>query len=188
MTRQSDVPFAEITSRLAYNPDTGAFKWKNSGYPNKVGYIDKDGYLQIGICGATFRASHLAFLFMGKEPPAWPDTVNHINRCRLDNRWRNLEILGNAKNASDGAAIRWDKKHMDRLPRTSIGVYNPRPSNTVNKWGYTGVRYHPTKQRFNSAITVSGRRVHLGWYDTPEEAGAVYQAAREMILAGEWDS
>ena len=61
MTKQSDVPFTEITSRLTYNPDTGAFKWRNHAYPNKVGYIDQDGYLRIGICGATFSASHLAF-------------------------------------------------------------------------------------------------------------------------------
>ena len=168
MTRQSDIPTQLILDTLDYNPLTGQFSRPNSLYPNQVGYIDKDGYLQIGIGGATFRASHLAYIFMWEEPPVWPDTVNHINHCKLDNRWENLETLHNLDNVKDGRkCIRKPVGNRDRISR--------------NKHGYRGVRFHPTKDRFQAVISINGKRKYLGWFLSAEEAGAAYQRALDNL-------
>jgi AP2 domain len=52
-----------------------------------------------------------------------------------------------------------------------------------------GVRFHITRPKpYRAVIDHEKKRYHLGWYDTPEEASAAYEAALEMILAGEWES
>jgi len=52
-----------------------------------------------------------------------------------------------------------------------------------------GVRYQFDRPKpYRAVISHEGKRYHLGWYDTTKEASAVYEAALEMILPGEWDS
>jgi len=53
-----------------------------------------------------------------------------------------------------------------------------------------GVRLNPKRRLtpYRAVITHDGERLHLGWFATSEEAGVVYEEARQMILAGEWDA
>ena len=51
-----------------------------------------------------------------------------------------------------------------------------------------GVRYHLDRPKpYRAVINHEKKRYHLGWYGTAKEASAVYEAALEMILSGEWD-
>jgi hypothetical protein len=51
-----------------------------------------------------------------------------------------------------------------------------------------GVRYHLDRPKpYRAVINHEKKRHHLGWYGTAKEASAVYEAALEMILSGEWD-
>jgi hypothetical protein len=51
-----------------------------------------------------------------------------------------------------------------------------------------GVRYHMDRPKpYRAVINHEKKRYHLGWYGTAKEASAVYEAALEMILSGEWD-
>ncbi len=53
---------------------------------------------------------------------------------------------------------------------------------------FAGVRYDPRYKKPYMAVIDHERIRHvLGRFDTPHEAAAVYQAAREMILAGGWE-
>jgi len=50
-----------------------------------------------------------------------------------------------------------------------------------------GVRYHLDRPKpYRAVINHEKKRYHLGWYGTAKEASAVYEAALEMILSGEW--
>jgi len=52
-----------------------------------------------------------------------------------------------------------------------------------------GVRYEPRRKLtpYRAVINHNNERIHLGGYDTADEAGAVYENARKMMLSGEWD-
>lgn len=43
--------------------------------------------------------------------------------------------------------------------------------------GYRGVLHDPSSGKWRAMITVSGRRIHLGTHDTPEDAAYAYDAA-----------
>ena len=50
-----------------------------------------------------------------------------------------------------------------------------------NKNGFPGVTKQAWNGRYTATIHIRGKRINLGTYDTAEEAGAVYQKAKEEI-------
>ena len=54
----------------------------------------------------------------------------------------------------------------------------PQKSNTS---GYRGVTWHRAKQKWVARIQFRGKTYHLGYFDSPEEASAAYQAAKEQL-------
>lgn len=80
---------------FVYDPVTGIFT-RHPGpggrAGNKVGSLDSDGYLCIGVDGGRYRASRLAWLWMTGDWPPSGFTVDHINRNRSDDRWNNLRL------------------------------------------------------------------------------------------------
>ena len=79
----------------------------------------------------------------------WPaDQVDHINLIRSDNRWCNLREATQSENARNTRA---------------------RHNNTS---GVKGVNKY--RDKWHAKISFNGRRIHLGYFDTPEEAHAVY--------------
>lgn len=82
--------------------------------------------------------------------------VDHINRDSLDNRKCNLRIVDRRTN----------------LMNTGV--------RKVNTSGYKGVSHHAGRWRARIRAG-EGRRLSLGYYDTPEDAARAYDnAARKM--------
>jgi AP2 domain len=65
-----------------------------------------------------------------------------------------------------------EQRHNQRIPQMRCD----------NKSGYTGVIYRKDTGKWQAYIT-EGRRIHLGYYTTPEEASQAYQYARQVINA-----
>lgn len=79
---------------LAYDRKTGILRRRPGTYragrncPERIGTVNKDGYLVVKIDGHVYIAHRLIF-FM--ETGRWPDpTCDHKNRRCRDNRWSNL--------------------------------------------------------------------------------------------------
>ena len=148
---------------LSYDPNTGEFRRKTvlRGH-GKVGQIaggvDKDGYIQIRVDGKQHRAHRLAWLYVHGEMPE--HEIDHINGIRTDNRIDNLRAASDAINAQNVRQARTDNKSTGRL-----GVY-------------------PNGSKFRAVITVSGKLVHLGQFDSAEEASSAYVAAKRKFHLG----
>ena len=81
---------------------------------------------------------------------AWPDELDHENRNSLDDQIGNLRLADQSQNMANS------RKRKN------------------NASGYKGVRWHKRARRWCAQITVNYQQIHLGYFDTPEEAYAVY--------------
>lgn len=110
------------------------------------------GYNQLCIDGRSYRAARVAWLWVTGEWP--PETVDHRNRDRTDDRWANL-----------------------RLATVTENLRNQGPQKK-NRTGYRGVCFLPRDGRYRAMLQsqVNGRKsgIFIGMFDTAEEASAAY--------------
>lgn len=153
----------EVTQELLkelfdYCPNTGVLfvkKYKRGGkrIGKEAGTFDKHGYVQICINYKIYFRHHLIWFY---HYGRWPKTnLDHENRRPGDDRIENLR-------ENDRSQSRFNSEKS---------VNNGRPK---------GV-YIARNGRFISKITVRGRIIHLGTYDTTIEAGAAYVAASKRF-------
>jgi len=142
---------------LAYSEETGDFTWKNPSGPrarvgDRAGSATQ-GYINISIDGKLYRAHRLAWLY---AYGAWPSLyLDHINGCGTDNRLENLREASQSQNMANS------KLRSDCAS------------------GFKGVTKY--RSRWVATIAKSGRKIHLGVFDTPEEAHAMYLNAAKAV-------
>lgn len=146
---------------LQYDPSTGDFVWrKDHGVNAKAGalagVISPVGYRQIGIGSKTYLGHRLAFLYMTGAFP--PETVDHANGVRSDNRFENLRAATQSENIAN------------------------RGPNRNNKVGLKGVSRFGN--RYRAQITANRKHMYLGLFDTAEEAHEAYCAASAKHFGG----
>ena len=171
--RKSLPDASVLKDLLTYDPQTGAFIWKvrrpehfeateartpewacrwwNARFANQpAGFVDPSGYLLIRVNGVDYRAHRIAWVYVYG---VGPDTIDHVNGNRLDNRIENLrdvDATGNARNAK-----RRDDNHS----------------------GVTGVGFYPKTSKWRARINRDGKTVLLGYFDTKVEAIMARQKA-----------
>jgi hypothetical protein len=84
----------------------------------------------------------------------WVPEIDHKNGDPRDNRLCNLRVATRQQNGWNTKDRTWRE-----LPR--------------------GVQRANQKSRFVAGMTINGRRIHLGTFDTPEEAHAAWWAAAQ---------
>lgn len=148
-----DLDHQILLDQLSYDPLTGVFIWKISPARQvKAGSIAgglSHGYWTIKIGGKLRYAHKLAWFYI---TGVWPTfKVDHRNSIKTDNRYDNLRLATSVQNAQNC------RPHSDSLS------------------GFKGVR--PYRKRFAARIRTNGENIHLGTFDTPEQAAAAYDAA-----------
>lgn len=144
---------ARLLALVRYDPETGAFTAK-AGRPDveagkRLGSITGKGYLHLSIDGRLYLLHRLAWFYMTGR---WPPKVDHRNRRKADNRWVNLREATQAQNRMNSGA---------------------RKDNVAGLKG-VGAR---ANGRFQATINKDGKRTHLGYFSTAEEAHAAYVRA-----------
>lgn len=138
-----------LKSLLIYDPDTGVFTRNGK----VAGYAHHSGYRYVGIDKAKITEHRLAWFYCYG---VWPVAdLDHINRNRSDNRIANLREVSRSENCQN------------------------QPVRRSNKSGVTGVYYHKASGKWAASISIDKRQVHLGVYDTVEEAIAARRAAEK---------
>lgn len=127
---------------------TGNGEKESPGEPRHVVMIRRVNYLRYILVWAIYKGE-------------WRSGLDHINRCRSDDRIGNLRPATQSQNMAN-SSIRKD-----------------------NVSGHKGVcRY---RRRWVARITFNGKRMHLGCFDTCEEASAAYREAGQKYF-GEYHS
>lgn len=162
-----NLPHVELLRQLlSYDPATGVLTWRertpdmftksgdfavlhcqswNARFAHKVaGSPVNNGYLTVNIGGSLFTAHRLGWTIHHGSPPT--DQVDHINGDKADNRIANLRDV----TASDNSRNQ-----------------KMRATNTT---GVMGVNWHPARRCWVSNIYADGRRWHLGYFRTFDEA------------------
>ena len=146
---------------LDYNPGTGLLewrelppttrinRWRNARYANQPAGFLRKGRLRLSIDGKAYEASRVIWKLMTGDDPRL--TIDHRDRDRMNNKWENLRLATNAQQQ-----------------------YN---SSYSNKTGFRGV--HRSGAGFAARITVAGKKLYVGYFRTPDEAGqAAVEATR----------
>ena len=162
----ADITAQRLRELFTYEPETGLLRWRvkrswNVEVGSVAGSINSDGYRVLRFDGRIYQAHRVVWLL---ERGEWPSgQIDHINGDRLDNRVENLRDVSG-----------------------SINTQNQRRPQKNNKGGYLGVYYQKlTPSRpWAACISIDGRRVTLGRYDTPEQAHAAYVEAKRKNHAG----
>jgi hypothetical protein len=151
-----------LKERMEYNPETGLAIWLpcakkcystfNSRWVHKnIGHLDKNGYCVVTLDDIYYKAHVLFWFYMTGEWP--PCEIDHINRIKNDNRWKNLRLATSAQNT------------INRGLR----------SNNIS--GTTGVFWMKRHKKWKAKIVLDGEHIHLGYYSIKEDAIAARQQA-----------
>jgi hypothetical protein len=145
---------------LHYCSLTGVFTWKTDAGRIKKGSIagatDAYGYQVIRLDKVLYKAHRLAWLY---SYGTWPSkNIDHKNRVKNDNRLTNLRDVGQSANTFNS------------------GV---RKNNTS---GVTGVNWLPDKSKWEARIRVNYRIVHLGKFNSKDDAVAARKNAEQKFF------
>lgn len=161
---------AYLRECFRYNQKTGAFVWRhrprdhfkthiiwkswnrqNAGV--KAGHVNT-GYLKVCVGGTNNIGVHRVVWKMvtGKDAP---ETIDHKNGRRDDNRFCNLRLATRAQQ-------RWNAK--------------------VQKGSTTGVKgVAKSRNKFRAAIRIGGRTESLGTFATAKSAASAYRKASKAM-------
>lgn len=167
MQTMSAHVFAYYRFLFSYDPETGLMTrirvpTKHDGYVD-CNYVVRSGngkgYLTVRVRGHNRLVHRMAWEMHYDEDA--PETIDHINRCKADNRIENMRaatLSGNAQN---------------RL--------NPLRQSCP----YRGVFYDRLEKTFRASISLKGRPISLGRHDCPEVLAQRYNRAA-VELHGEF--
>lgn len=124
--------------------------WHTRCFGKPVGSLDKQGYYNVGLhYNGKVQRLHLhriLYCLHMKRDLQRTELVDHINRDRKDNRLQNLRLVDHARNARN----------------TDL-----RKNNTSGK---KYIYWCKAKEKWQVSALVSGKKVHVGFYQRLEDA------------------
>lgn len=156
---KTDLTAERLRELLHYNPETGAFTWRESrgrvSRGNTAGTKDRKGYLMIRIAKMRYFAHRLAWLYVHGTFPT--DCIDHINGVPEDNRISNLRPASRAQNNQN------------------------RSQNSKRQSGLTGVWWCESRCLWESSISSGGTRHFVGYFKDKAEAHTAYKNAKARL-------
>jgi hypothetical protein len=145
---------ARLQKVAHYDPETGVFIRKTTG--KRLGAVVSGGYRVAMLDGERHREHHLAWLYVYG---VWPNKqLDHVNRVADDNRISNLRE----------ATIKQNNENISRRKDNTSGVKGVSKATNRNKW--------------RARISHFEKPIHLGYFDTKEEAQQAYETAAKQLF------
>lgn len=153
-----------VDSMFEIHPDEGKIFWKNVS-KHHIGLNRKEAggpssargktYWVVSIHGKKYKRSRIIFLHVHGNISS--QCLDHINGNSLDDRISNLREASFCQNCQNVK----EKSKKSGLPM--------------------GIRTMASG-KYQARISVNGRQIHLGCYETVEEAASVYQKKRKEFF------
>ncbi len=149
---KNELPSQKILKKIfTYNEHDGSLTKISSGYSSWR--IGSKGYMQINLFGKTVLVHRIAWkIYYGEDP----EYIDHINKCKTDNRMSNLRSVS----------------HSANMRNKKLG--------SNNKSGFTGVHFLKKKKKWRARIGVDKKKLDLGLFNTKEEAISARQEAEKI--------
>jgi hypothetical protein len=134
------------------NASNNALKGSIAGSPHS------NGYRAIRINKQSYLEHRIIWVLLKGEIPEGAQ-VDHRDGGRNNNHIENLRLAVNGQSDNN----------------QNTKVYKN------NKSGYIGVRWHKQTSKWCAQIRIKGKAIHLGLFDTPEEASEAYLAKKKEL-------
>ena len=141
----------------------GILRWKKDcGSRAKIGSIaghisSKNGYVRIFHKKKSYLAHRIVWIVHNVGCYEDNFVIDHIDGNRANNSIKNLRIVSKQENNQ-----------------------NLREATKNNKIGKLGVTYYRTKNKYRATIVVNHKQLHLGYYDTADQAYEAYVSAKRI--------
>lgn len=148
-----------LREHFFYDPETGQFLHRcplTKDPIDRSKVKDPRSKYRITIIGKTAYPTHRLCYLYYHGPFDESFQIDHINCDKHDNRINNLRL----------ATVREQMRN--------------RPIRKDNRTGFKGITFDLSKQRYRARIRVENKRLHIGWFDNPEDA---YKAFVEAAAA-----
>jgi HNH endonuclease len=143
----------QVFKELKYNPFTGIFTRRNTGERACRTDMTK-GYLRVYCLGKYYKAHRLAWYYVHAK---WPsEQIDHVDGDKQNNVISNLRDVDQTTN-----------------------MYNQSKAHKQNTTGYIGVG--KSRNKFVAKIRINAKLVHLGTFNTPEEAHRRYTEYKSTL-------
>lgn len=121
-----------------------------------AGSFDKSlGYWRTKVDGKSFLVHRIVYAICKGVLPKY---VDHIDQDKTNNKIENLRECTKPQNVVN-SQVRRD-----------------------NPLGFKGVTYHKATNKFAAQTSKGGKRLHIGLYETPEEAARAYNEKAKEIF------
>ena len=119
-----------------------------------------NGYKLIGLCKngkvKSFSVHRLVGIAFLKNPDEKP-VIDHIDNNPTNNNVKNLRWCSQKDNGCN------------------------RDKQINNTSGFKGVSFHKKTNKYRAYININGKKKHIGYYETAEEASKAYEAKAKVI-------
>lgn len=137
----------------------GILIWKVNQRNNKLtgktaGTLNDEGYINIKVDGKLYKGHRLIWIYHNGDIP-YKMEIDHINGVKNDNRIENLRLATHGQNQQNA----------------SMQANNTTGAKGVNKEG----------DKYRARIMVDNVAIHIGYYDTVEEASEAYKEAAKKL-------
>lgn len=151
----AEISHERLKKLLLFDAETGVFVWKANGTGKaKAGTIaghlhKKSGYTRISVDGVKYGAHRLAWFY---AYGVWPSSeVDHKDGQKSNNTIHNLRSTDKTGNQQNIQKAR---------------------GNSASK--LLGVSFHKTTGKWVAQIQANCKKIHIGYFATPEEAYRAY--------------
>lgn len=149
-----ELRYEEVARLFTYDRETGVLYWRiRNGNHTRRNYVagsikgNNNGYRRVRIKGKNYMEHRIIVMLCFGHIPENAE-IDHINHARNDNRLCNLRFVTGSENS----------KNKSVSSRSTTGV--------------TGVHFSKTRKKYVAQIKVNRKAMHLGMFETLEEAAA----------------
>ena len=154
-----ELRYEEVARLFTYDRETGVLYWRiKNRTTTRLKYVAgtyrgaKDGYRQVGIKGKIYQEHRIIMMLCFGHIPENAE-IDHINHVRDDNRLVNLRFVTGSENRRNQSV------------------------SSKNTSGVTGVHFAKANKKYRARIRVNREFIHLGYFDTLEEAAEARRQA-----------